>query len=220
VPFDWSFAAQIVPQLLSGMAVTIEATLLSFGTALVIGMVLVVGRRSANGPIRLGTSVLVSFVRNTPVLVQLYFLFYVLPRFGVVLPGLLVGVLGLGIHFSTYMSEVYRAGIESVPRQQWDAATALNLSPQRTFLAVILPQALPPMIPALGNYLIIMFKDVAILSTITVVEMLATAQTIAAQTFRYLEPLTLVGLFYLAVSYPSSLLIRGLERRFRPSHVE
>jgi polar amino acid transport system permease protein len=201
------------------MVVTVEATLLSFGTALVIGMALVSGRRSPNRLFRFGSIAIISFVRNTPVLVQLYFLFYVLPRYGVVLPALLIGVLGLGLHFSTYMSEVYRAGIESVPRQQWDAATALNLSRGRTFVAVILPQALPPMIPALGNYLIIMFKDVAILSTITVVEMFATAEAIATQTFRYLESLTLVGLIYLAVSYPSSLLIRRLERRFRPAHV-
>jgi polar amino acid transport system permease protein len=123
------------------------------------------------------------------------------------------GVLALGVHYSAYTSEVYRAGIDSVPRGQWEAAAALNLPRARTFFRVILPQALPPVVPALGNYVVAMFKDTPLLSTITVLELLFTAKNLGAETFRYLEPFTLVGLLFLIVSLAAAGGIRMLERR-------
>ena len=129
---------------------------------------------------------------------QLFFLFYILPGYGLTLDALTTGVLALGLHYSSYTAEVYRSGIQGVPRGQWEAATALNFSPVQTWRRVILPQAIPPVIPALGNYLIGMFKDTPLLATITVLELLGTALTEAGRTFRYLEPITLVGLIFLA----------------------
>jgi polar amino acid transport system permease protein len=156
----------------------------------------------------------VEFIRSTPLLVQLYFLFFVLPDTGIRLSALTTGVLALGLHYSAYTAEVYRAGIEGVPREQWEAALALNMKPWHTWFAVILPQALPPVIPAMGNYLVAMFKDTPMLAAITVMELLQTAKLIGAESFRYLEPLTLVGLLFLAISLLSSRLIHALEARF------
>lgn len=136
-----------------------------------------------------------SFSKYTPVSSDL-FLFYVLPDAGIRLSPFQTGVLALGLHYSAYLAEVYRAGIDSVPEGQWEAAQALSLSKVHTFRAVILPQALPPVIPALGNYLIAMFKDTPMLSAITVLELLQTAKIIGADTFRYIEPLTLVGILF------------------------
>lgn len=212
VAFDWPFAWSILPQLLEALVVTVRATLVGFALALGVGLVLALARRSRLRPLALAALAFVEFVRSTPLLVQLFFLFYLVPAYGNVSP-FVIGVAALGLHFGAYISEVYRAGVESVPAGQWEAATALNLSRRRTLVAVVLPQAIPPILPALGNYLIVMFKDVAVLSAITVVEVLQTAKIIGAESFRYLEPLTIVGLLYLALSYPSSLLVRALERR-------
>src|SRR5690606_9800821 len=112
------------------------------------------------------------FLRDTPLLVQLFFLYYVLPEYGILLPAFLTGALALGLQYSAYMSEVYRAGIESVTHGQTEAARALDLSPLRTFTVVILPQAIPRIVPALGNYLVSIMKDVPVLSVVSVLEML------------------------------------------------
>lgn len=211
--FDGAFALAILPDLGRALLVTVQATLAGMALALALGLAWALLRRSPVRPVRLATFWLVEFVRSTPLLVQLYFLFFVLPNAGVTLSPFATGVLGLGLHYSAYTAEVYRAGIEAVPRGQWEAALALNLSPARTWTSVILPQAIPPVIPALGNYLVAMFKDSPMLAAITVVELLQTAKLIGAETFRYLEPLTLVGLLFLAVSLVASRVIRHLEAR-------
>jgi polar amino acid transport system permease protein len=119
----------------------------------------------------------------------------------------------LGLHYSTYLSEVYRSGIDNVPRGQWEAAKALNFSKLRTWTSIIIPQAILPMVPVMGNYLIGMFKDTPLLSAITLVEILQTAKVIGAQSFRYLEPITMVGVIFLILSYVSSLGVQWLELR-------
>ena len=118
----------------------------------------------------------------------------------------------LGIHYSTYMAEVYRAGIEAVPKGQWEAARALSLPQTRTWRAIVLPQAIRSTLPALGNYAISMFKDTPFLFAITVVEMVTAAQQYGARTFQYLEPITIAGVIFLLASYPTSILIRKLEK--------
>jgi polar amino acid transport system permease protein len=163
---------------------------------------------------RLSVAAFVEFIRLTPLLVQLFFVFYVLPLYGVTLDAELAGVLVLGLHYSTFTSEVYRAGIGAIHRGQWEAAAALNMPTRLAWVRVILPQAVPPMIPTLGNYLIGMFKDVPTLSIITVYELLSTAKLLASQSFRYFETFTMVGVIFLGISYPASLLVRRLERRF------
>jgi polar amino acid transport system permease protein len=212
--WDWEFAVQITPDLLRAFLVTIQATMLGMSLALFLGLVWAILRRAHHRILCVPSFWFVEFIRSTPLLVQIYFLFFVLPDFGIRLSPLTTGVLALGLHYSAYTAEVYRAGIEGVPKGQWEAAIALNMKPWRIWHAVILPQALPPVIPAMGNYLVAMFKDTPMLAAITVLELLQTAKLIGAESFRYLEPLTLVGLLFLAISLLSSRLIHTLETRF------
>lgn len=212
--FDFQFALEILPELLEGLVVTIQASLVGFALAAILGLLLALGRRSENQWIAQPVGAVVEFIRSTPLLVQLFFFFYVLPRYNIRLPAFIIGTLALGLHYGTYTSEVYRAGIDAVDTGQWEAAKALNFSPLRVWTGIILPQAIPPMFPALGNYLVAMFKESALLFSITVTELLQTGQNIGTQTFRYLEPITLVGALYFLLSYPSSIVVRKLEARY------
>jgi polar amino acid transport system permease protein len=212
--WDWSFVWEIMPTLLQGVVVTIEATILGTALALVLGLVFALLRRSRRRAVAAPVTFLVEFVRGTPLLVQLYFLFYVLPDLGILLPPLGAGVIGLGLHYATYMAEVYRAGIENVARGQWEAAKACNLTASQSWRHIILPQAIPPMIPALANYFVAMFKETPLLSAITVLELMNQARSVANFNYRYLEPMTLVGAFFLAISLVSVAGLRALERRY------
>lgn len=213
--WNWDFTLEILPELLRALKVTVGATLLGMSFALVLGLFLALLRRTPSIILARSTALLIEFIRSTPLLVQIYFLFYILPDWGLKLSPFMTGVFALGIHYSTYTSEVYRAGIDSVPTGQWEAAKALNIKPLHTFFSIIFPQALPPIIPALGNYLVAMFKDTPLLSTITVLELLYTAKDIGSETFRYLEPLTLVGLLFLAVSLIATKGIRMVEQKLK-----
>lgn len=213
--FDLMFAWEILPTLARAAVITVEATVIGFAIAAVFGLVLAIARRARSRWIAWPVAGFVEFTRSTPLLIQLFFVFFVLPAFGVVLPPFLTGVLTLGFHYSAYCSEVYRAGIENVPDGQWEAAIALNLSPGRTYWDIIIPQAIPPVVPALGNYLVGMFKDTPLLSAIAVLELLQTAKIIGSETFRYLEPVTIVGVFFLVMSLASAALIARLERRLK-----
>ncbi|ARS68950.1 ectoine/hydroxyectoine ABC transporter permease subunit EhuD [Sinorhizobium meliloti] len=212
--WDWEFVRQIMPTLIEGLKITILATALGSVVAAVIGLVFAILRMTAPTPIARVTSFAVEFIRGTPLLVQLYFIFYVLPDIGIRLPALVAGVIGLGIHYGTYAAEVYRTGIENVPRGQWEAAKATNLTARQTWIHVILPQAIPPMIPALANYLIAMFKETPLLSAITVLELMNQAKSIANSNYRYIEPMTLVGVFFLIISLISVFFLRWLEARY------
>lgn len=209
--FDAQYAIEILPRLLKGAVVTIQATVLGMTLALILGLGLSIARMSGNGLIsRVATQVIV-FVRGTPLLVQLFFWFFILPRWGLSLDPMLTGVIGLGVHYGSYTAEVYRSGIISVPRAQWEAALALNFDSRSTWLRIILPQAIARVVPVLGNYMISMFKDTPLLATITVVELLGAAQIEAGRTYRFFEPLTLVGLIFFILSYASSLALQRLE---------
>lgn len=210
--FDWAYARGILPQLAGALGVTLEATALGMLIALTLGLALALARRSQRRLLSWPVGALVEFVRSTPLLVQMFFLFYVLPQAGVRLSPLGAGVAALGVHYAAYCSEVYRAGLDSVPRGQWEAARALNLGRWRTLRAIIVPQALAAVLPALGNYLVAMFKDTPLLSAITVVELLQTAKLIGAQSFRYVEPITLVGVLFLVLSLASAAALRQLEK--------
>lgn len=214
--WEWPFVWEILPTLAKGAVVTVQATLLGSALAMLIGLVLAIGRRSPNPALAHGTAWFVDFVRGTPLLVQLYLLFYVLPDLGILLPALFAGVIGLGVHYGCYTAEVYRAGIDNVPRGQWEAAKAVNLTRRQTWLHVVLPQAVPPMIPMLGNYFIAMFKETPILSAIAVAELMTRARQVANFNYRYLEPMTMVGVFFLVLSIPAVIAMRWLERRFPP----
>jgi polar amino acid transport system permease protein len=214
--WDWNFVAEIMPQLAAGVVITIQATLLGSVVAMSVGLLWAILRRSPNKWIGRPIGWFVDFIRGTPLLVQLYFLFFILPDVGILLSPLTAGVIGLGIHYSAYTAEVYRAGIDNTPKGQWEAAKACNLSGRQTWIHIIIPQAVPPMIPALANYFISMFKETPLLSAITVLELMNQARSVANYSYRYLEPITMVGVFFLAISIPAVLLLRHLERRFAP----
>jgi polar amino acid transport system permease protein len=154
---------------------------------------------------------LIEGVRSTPLLIQIFFIYFVLPQFGLVIEALTAGVLALGLHYATYCSEVYRAGLANVPRGQWEASIALNLSAFHTFRDIIVPQAIPPIVPALGNYLIALFKDTPLLSAIAVLELMQTAKIIGSENFRYTEPITVVGVIFLIFSLAAAFLVRLVE---------
>lgn len=216
--FDWAFAWQILPRLIDSLGVVVAAVAVGTALALVLGLLWAILRRSGRPIIAGAARWLVEVIRSTPLLIQLYLLYFVLPGAGISLPPLVTGMLGLGLHYSCYMAEVYRAGIEAVPRGQWDAARALGLSRGRTWRSVILPQAIPRVVPALGNYAIAMFKDTPLLAAISVAELLRTAKVMGAEHFRYLEPLTMVGAIFLVLSLVASAAIRHLERRHAIPH--
>ncbi|GAA4083900.1 ectoine/hydroxyectoine ABC transporter permease subunit EhuD [Actinomadura miaoliensis] len=212
--WDWNYTGDILPDLLDGLRVTVLATVLGYLIALVLGLVWTLLRRTPSRAVNQTVRWVVEFIRSTPLLVQLFFIFYVLPTWGLTLGALTAGVIGLGLHYSTYTSEVYRAGIADVPRGQWEACTALNLPRHRAWQDVILPQAVRKVVPSLGNYLIAMFKDSPLLLAINVSEMLGAAYQAGAETLRYLEPITVVGVLFVIVSVLSSIVVRRLERRY------
>lgn len=211
--FDWSYTVEILPVLAQAAVVTIQATLLGFALAATLGLVLALLRMSPSKAVAMPATGFVEFIRSTPLLIQIFFLYFVFPKFGVSLSAFAAGVIAIGLHYGTYCSEVYRAGLESVPRGQWEASIALNLSPYRTLRDVIIPQAIPPVVPALGNYLVALFKETPLLAAIAVPELMQTAKNLGSDSFRYTEPITLVGLFFLVMSLVSAVLVRVVERR-------
>ncbi|MBD7969130.1 ectoine/hydroxyectoine ABC transporter permease subunit EhuD [Paenibacillus gallinarum] len=212
--WDWDYVFDILPQLLGALKMTVLITIYAFVLALFVGLLLAFMARSRFKPLSLVTKGVIEFIRNTPLLVQVFFLYYSLPLLmGISIPAFYTGVIALGLHYSTYLSEVYRSGIEAVPKGQWEAAKALNYTKTQTWKKIILPQAIPPIIPVLGNYLIVMFKETPILCAITLVELMLTAKNIVSLSFRAFEPYTLVGVLFFIISYIASLLVQQLEKR-------
>jgi len=211
--WDWGYALEKLPDLLRALVTTIEITLLASVLAVVLGLLIAVVRQARIPLVDRVLWAFVEFIRSTPLLVQIFFLYFVLPQFGIALSAFVVGVLALGVHYATYMSEVYRAGIDAVPPGQWEAATALSLPRGRTWTGVILPQAIPRVLPALGNYVISMFKEVPLLLPIGVIEVVNQARELGTQSFRFVEMYTIAGILFLLLSYPASILVRRLEGR-------
>jgi polar amino acid transport system permease protein len=213
VNWDWNAVAEFMPHFRDGLIVTLQALVLGSLLSFTLGLVWTLLMRVPTRWVRWPVGVFTEFVRNTPLLVQLFFLFYVLPEWGLTFSALTMGVIGLGLHYSTYTMQVYRAGIEGVPAGQWEAAKALNLPLRRTWTAVILPQAVRRVVPALGNYVISMLKDTPLLMTVTVLEMLGEARLFSQHHFEFTEPVTVIGVAFIVISSLASLLLRSLERR-------
>ena len=211
--WDWNYVAQILPDLLQASLKTLGITVAGFLIAVVLGLFLAIARRSRQAWLSWPAAVLIEFIRSTPLLIQVYFLYYVLPNYGVNMTAMQAGIIGIGLHYACYLAEVYRGGLDSVARSQWEAVVALNFAPWTAYRVVILPQAIRPILPPLGNYLIAMLKDTPVLSAITVVEIMQQAKNVGSESFRYLEPITLVGLFFLALSVALAYLVRRLEVR-------
>lgn len=211
--FDWrwDFTWEILPRLIVATGNTMAAAGVGYGIAVVLGLVFALSQRTGFRPLTIAVREAVEFIRSTPLVLQIFFVFYVFPQFGVRLSPWVAGMIAIGLHYASYLSEVYRGGIDSVPKGQWEAALALDLSPARTYFRVIIPQALPTALAGMGNYLVGIFKDTPMLSVIGVAELMHTANAIGAESYRFLEPYTLVGLIFLAISLPIAALLRAFE---------
>jgi polar amino acid transport system permease protein len=207
--WSWERAFEAIPLLLEGFQITLLATVLGMVIAAILGLVIAILRRSRYRWISMPVGWINEFIRQTPLLVQLVFAYYLFTS----VEALHIGIAVLGLHYATYLSEVYRAGIEGVAPGQWEATRALSMSPVRTWQAVILPQAIRSTLPSLGNYAVSMFKETPYLFAISVVELVTAAQQFGARNFQYLEAITLAGFIFLLASYPTSLLVRKLEKR-------
>ncbi len=204
------------PDLWAGLQLTVMLTIVSMALALVIGLFLALARLNQGRRwLAVPASVFIEIIRGSPLLLQLFYIFYVFPFFGVKLTAIEAGILGLGINYGAYLSEVFRAGIEAVDHGQWEAARALGMRPIVYMPRVILPQAIRIVIPPVGNYFISLFKDTALVSTISIGELLFRGQLLAAENFKYLQIYSFIFVLYLLISYPASLAVRALERHMR-----
>jgi polar amino acid transport system permease protein len=212
--WDMDYAIDVFPPIFEAfLRYTLLVTVLASALAATLGLVFAVIRGAHVPVLSPLTTAFIEFVRSTPIPIQLFFLFYVLPNLGLTLSGLFVGVLTLGVHYACYYAEVYRAGIDAVPKGQWEACTALSLPSRYQWQRVVLPQAIRNVLPSLGNYVISMFKETPFLVLIAVPEMVQEAISIGGRDFRYLETVTIAGLIFLAASYPSAVALRQLEKR-------
>jgi polar amino acid transport system permease protein len=209
--WKWDFAFEILPRLLAATLNTLMAAGIGYAIALVLGLVLALAQRTPWPPLTFVVRETVEFIRSTPLVLQIFFVFYVGPQFGIRLSPWTAGMIAIGLHYSAYLSEVYRAGIEAVPKGQWEACRALNMSTRDTYLRIVIPQALPPSVAGMGNYLVGIFKDTPMLSVIGVAELMHAANAIGSENYRFLEPFTLVGVIFLAISLPAAGMVRLFE---------
>ena len=207
-------AREFLPILLQGAVVTVQVTALSFLLSSAIGLVLALGKLSPVRAVSWAASTVVNVIRGLPIIVQLFYIYFVLPEVGIQLTAFQAGVIGLGIAYSAYQAENFRAGIEAVDPGQREAALAMGMRPALLMRRVVLPQAFRTALPPYGNTLVMMLKDSSLVSTITVAEMTRQGQLIAASTFQNMTVYTLVALLYLAMSLPLVWGLRCLEKRF------
>jgi polar amino acid transport system permease protein len=203
------------PDLLAGAGLTIGLTFGGMAVALVLGLGLALARVTRVAWARVPAALFVELIRGSPLLLQLFYIYYVFPLAGLRLTPIEAGLLGLGINYGAYLSEVFRAGIEAVQKGQWEAAGALGLSRWRTMRLVVLPQAIRIVIPPVGNYFVSLFKDTALVSTISIAELMFTGQLIASDTFKYMRIYSVVFVIYVLISAPASLGVRWLEGRLQ-----
>ena len=208
----WDFAYEILPKMLWATLNTIMAAGIGYAIAVVIGLIFLIGQRTPYKIINILVREIVEFIRSTPLLIQLFFLYFVGPQFGIILSAWVTAMITIGLHFGTYLSEVYRGALEGVPKSQWEACRALNFTTLYTYRRIVLPQAFPIAIPGMGNYLVGIFKDTPLLSTIGVAELFHAATSVGGEHYRYLEPYSMVGIIFLILSIPAAMGIRKLER--------
>lgn len=209
---DLDVARQYIGVLLQGLQLTVGLALVVLTLSLVCAIPVGLARMSRSPLIRIPIDFYVEIMRTTPLLLQLIYIYYVLPQAGIRLGPFTAGVIGLTMHYSAYIGEVYRSGINGVSRGQLHAAEALGMTRFLAFRRIILPQALRIVVPALGNYFITIFKDTALTSVMSVQELMFSGEIVSARTYQYFTMYTLTALLYIAVGYPSALLVGRLER--------
>ena len=204
-------AREYLGVLLQGLWVTVGLTLSVITMSCVLAIPVALARMSPNRLIRMPVSGYVEVIRATPLLLQLVYIYYVLPSIGIRLPAIAAAVIGLTFNYTAYMSEVYRGGIKAIAQGQWQAAAALGMTDTLAFRRIILPQAIRIVIPSLGNYFISLFKDTALCSVVSVQELMFKGQIVSARSFQYFTIYSLTGILYFAVGYPAALFVRWLE---------
>jgi len=204
-PFD------LLPQLFKGAAVTLQVTLITAGVAFVLSFVVAFARMAPWRSMRIITTVYVEVLRGTSAIVQLFYLFFILPAFGISLDAMTTAVIGLGLNLSAYGSEVVRSGLGAIGEGQHEAAKALGLSRLQTYRLVILPQALVVMLPSFGDLLIELVKATSLVSLITLTELTFSGRQMVVTTGRTFQVWGLVLVIYFAMAYPLTWLVRLAE---------
>jgi His/Glu/Gln/Arg/opine family amino acid ABC transporter permease subunit len=203
----------LLPSLLEGASVTVAVSVTSYLLALCLGLLLGLARTSRFLLVRSAAGVYVQFMRGTPLLLQLFFIYYVLPYGGLILTPFQAGVLGLTLNYAAYMAEVFRSGIAAVPKGQFEAGSSLALTNYQLMRYVVIPQALKIVVPPIGNFFVAIFKDSALVSVITMKDLMFTGQILAASTFMHFQIFAMVAAIYLVLSYPAAKSVELLERR-------
>ena len=216
---DPAFLAIWAPLILSGIPITIAVSVLAIAFATLFAIIGALGRLSRTAPIYAIATLYVSLVRGTPLIVQVFVIYSALPEFGIVLPPFVAGVFALSFNYGAYMTEIFRAGIQAVPRGQIEAAQALGMTERSTMRRVVLPQAIRIVIPAIGNEFIAMIKDSALVSFVALHEVFYYARTVGSAKFQSFSTLMLAALVYWVLTIVFSLVQERLEKRMRESDV-
>jgi polar amino acid transport system permease protein len=210
-----SDSAEFLPILLRGLSLTVIVTLGSLALSTLLGLVWALMRVSHAPFLQWTSRIVVNIIRGIPIIVQLFYIYFVLPQLGVTLSAVQAGIIGLGVAYSAYQAENFRAGIEAVDSGQLEAAHSIGMGWGLTMWRVVLPQAVKIVLPPYGNTMVMMLKDSSQASTITVAELALQGQLVASSTFKYTTVFTLVAALYLCMSVPLILLADWSERHFR-----
>lgn len=212
---DWNIIVHYFPFLVKGALLTLEISILSLVLGLIFGLTAALCKLSANPLLRWPAAFYIWLIRSTPLLVQLFIIYFGFPQIGIDLGPYLSGVLGLGLNVGAYNAETIRGGIISVPKGQSEAARSLGMSAGLAMRRIILPQALRIIIPPLGNNFIILIKDTSLVSTITLVELTLTAQRFIGSTYKPFEMYLMAAVLYAVMTSTASLLLSLVEKRTR-----
>lgn len=211
----WSVLSDNADILLQGFLITLQVAALAWLLAMALGVIIAVMRVTPSRPLRFLGAAYVEFVRNVPLLLLIFFLYFALPSLGVQISGFWSGALGLGVYTAAFIAEAIRSGISAVPRGQLEAGLASGLGYLQAMRHIVLPQAIRATIPPLGNQSINLIKNSALVATVSVFDVLGTASLIGDRTFAYTEALLGAACLYLLVTLPSAAVVNGLERRLR-----
>lgn len=210
---DPSFIVEVGPYILEGVPLTLIVCVTSIVLATALAILGALGRISDNPILNAVASFYVSLIRGTPLIVQILFWYLALPQFGVILDALHAGVAALAFNYGAYMTEIFRAGVEAVPRGQREAARAIGMTEAQVMRRIVFPQAFRIVTPAIGNEFIAMIKDSALVSIIGVTELLWRAESVGTQKFRTLEAILIAALVYWMLTLIFSFFQERLERR-------
>jgi ectoine/hydroxyectoine ABC transporter permease protein EhuD len=204
---------EFLPPLLDGAVITITVSLLAFSLAMVSGLAIGIARISRMAPLRVVSACYIQFIRGTPLLLQLFFIYYVLPYAGIVLSPFVSGAIGLTLNYAAYMAEVFRSGIQAIPKGQWEAGSSVGMSRSLLMRRIILPQAMRIIVPPIGNFFVSIFKDSALVSVITMRDLMFSGELLASATYKHFEIFAMVAVIYFCISYPVAKFVEWIEAK-------